>query len=151
MICHTTGCSRPTVKDSDLCDKHQVFVPRSKPEKEAPIKARIRAAVLATGRCLCWVHDVDCRLGKTGLGKGTSDLILLVLPLGRFCGIEVKRPGYSPSDVRPEQRAWMAAVRVFGGVSGIATNESEALALVDEASQPVHLDVRAKSLRETEP
>ncbi len=126
-----------------------VYVPKQKPEKEATIKARIRAAIVNAG-CLCWVHDVDYRQGKTGLGKGTSDLICIVPPFGRFLGVEVKRPGYSPSDVRPEQRAWLAAVRAFGGVSGIATNESEALALVAEARQHVPFDVRAQPSRETE-
>jgi hypothetical protein len=136
--CHI-GCSRPRIGDTGQCDKHQVYTPRSKAkrkigEREAPIKARIRAALIDAG-CIVWVHDVDYRLGKTGLGRGTSDLICIVPPLGRFLGVEVKRPGYSPSDVRADQIAWLAAVRKFGGVSGIATNEAEALALVAEARQ----------------
>jgi hypothetical protein len=53
--------------------------------------------------------------------------------MGRFLGIEVKRPGYVPSDVRPEQKLWLAVVRRFGGVTGIASSVEEAMALVMEA------------------
>ncbi len=136
VTCCIPGCARPRIDGSGQCDKHQVYVPRVrvKQERESPIKARIRSAVIEAG-CIVWVHDVDYRLGKTGLGRGTSDLICIVPPLGRFLGIEVKRPKYSPSDVREEQRCWLAAVRQFGGVSGIATCEAEALALVAEARQ----------------
>lgn len=142
--CHGCGADVTHKKDCPKCHAPVVYVPRVKVkvETEAPIKARIRAAVIAAG-CIGWVHDVDYRLGKTGLGRGTSDLIFIVPPLGRFLGIEVKRPKYSPSDVRPEQRAWLAAVRKFGGISGIATCESEALALVDEARQSCLSDVVA--------
>jgi hypothetical protein len=132
--CRVCGHETKHRKECLSCRTPVLYVARVKPktELELPIKARIRAAVVAAG-CIVWVHDVDYRLGKTGLGKGTSDLICIVPPLGRFLGIEVKRPGYSPSDVRPDQRAWLEAVRKFGGISGIATCEAEALALVDQA------------------
>ena len=136
IACVMGGCVRAVVAGTDRCDRHAIFTPRTRVvvEREAPIKARIRAALIDAG-CLVWIHDVDYRLGKTGLGRGTSDLICIVPPYGRFLGVEVKRPGYSPSDVRPEQQSWLAAVRQFGGVSGVATNETEALALVAEARQ----------------
>lgn len=119
------------------CGSPVVYRPtvKVKQELELPIKKRIREAVAAAG-CLAWIHDVDNRQLKTGLGHGTSDIICVVMPYGRFLGIEVKRPKYSPSDVSPAQRAWLAVVRQFGGVSGIATNVNEALALVEEARQP---------------
>ena len=80
------------------------------------------------------IHNIDNRLMSTGLdSRGVSDLICIVPPLGRFLAIEVKRPGYSPSDVTPDQRAFLAAVRHFGGVSGIATCVKEALLLLEEA------------------
>lgn len=132
--CRSCGAETKNKKACPTCFALVVYVAPPKVEKEAPIKARIRAAVIDAG-CIVWVHDVDYRLGKTGLGKGTSDLICIVPPLGRFLGIEVKRPGYSPSDVSDDQRSWLAAVRKFHGVSGIATNEAEALALVAEARQ----------------
>jgi hypothetical protein len=103
---------------------------------EAPIKARIRLALVEVG-VLVWVHNVDNRTMHTGLGLGTSDLICIVPPHGRFLGIEVKRPGAHPND---NQKRWLAVVRQFGGITGVARNVTEALALVDEARQssPVH-------------
>jgi hypothetical protein len=132
--CSKCGAETYQKKACPSCGAPIVWTPKAKPEKEAPIKARIRAALIEAG-CLVWVHDVDYRLGKTGLGRGTSDLICIVPPRGRFLGVEVKRPGYSPSDVRAEQRAWIDAVRKFGGVAGIATDVASALALVREARQ----------------
>jgi hypothetical protein len=111
-----------------------VWLPKPKPERESPIKERIRAALIEAG-CFVKVHDIDNRHGKTGLGIGTSDLICIVPPHGRFLAIEVKRPGYSPSDVRPAQRCFIDAVRKFGGVAGIAVDVASALALVREARQ----------------
>jgi len=124
-------------RECPACGTLVVYVPpakKAKPPLESRIKADIRAAVIAEG-CLCWVHNVDNRFLSTGLGLGTSDLICVVPPYGRFLGIEIKRPGYEPSRVSDNQRAWLAAVRKFGGVTGIATNVTEALALVHEARQ----------------
>lgn len=140
--CAKCGADATHKKNCPACGAPIVYVPKKKPELETPIKARIRAAVIEAG-CIVWVHDVDYRLGKTGLGKGTSDLICIVPPQGRFLGIEVKRPGYSPSDVRPDQRSFLAAVRKFGGVAGIATDVASALALVSEARQQWPTDARA--------
>lgn len=123
------------------CGAPVVYRAREKPELELPIKKRIREAVAAEG-CIAWIHDVDNRQMKTGLGHGTADIICIVPPFGRFLGIEVKRPRYSPSDVSTAQRAWLAAVRRFGGVSGIATDVASALALVAEARQQSTVDVR---------
>lgn len=135
--CRSCGAETKLRKDCPSCHAPVVWVARKKPELELPIKKRIRAAVIAAG-CICWVHNVDNRNLSTGLGIGTSDLICIVPP-GIFLGIEVKRPGYSPSDVRSDQVAWLAAVRKFGGISGIATCEAEALALVAEARQSCRL------------
>ncbi len=141
-----TGCGAETKnkKDCPTCGAPVVFVTRpkkAKPDLESVIKAAVRKAVLAEG-CLCWVHNVDNRFLSTGLGLGTSDLICVVPPRGRFLGIEIKRPGYEPSRVSDNQRAWLAVVRQFGGVTGIATNVTEALALVHEARQesPIHVN-----------
>ncbi len=143
IACSTLDCMRPCIDGLTTCDKHRVYVPPSKRPKaplESKIKAEIRAAVIADG-CLCWVHNVDNRALFTGLGLGTSDLICVVPPIGRFLGIEVKRPGYAPSRVNDNQRKWLAVVRKFGGVSGIATDVAEALALVHEARQGSRIDV----------
>ena len=135
--CSQCGAETKYRASCPSCLAPVVFVEATKKSKaplESSIKAAIRAAVVADG-CLCWIHNVDNRAMFTGLGLGTSDLICVVPPLGRFLGIEVKRPGYSPSRVNDNQRAWLAVVRQFGGVSGIATSVEEALALVREARQ----------------
>lgn len=133
--CAKCGAETKNKKECPVCGITVTYTPRAKalkPDLEKIIKARIRKAVIDAG-CIVWVHNVDNRTMHTGLGLGTSDLICIVPPLGRFLGIEVKRPKYSPSDVSDEQRKWLAVVRRFGGVSGIATCEYEALALVAEA------------------
>lgn len=119
-------------------------------EREHPIETRIRLAISADGS-MVMKHHVDNRGQKpcpkcghvdpqrgarTGLGLGVSDLVCVVPPFGRFVGIEVKRPGYSPSDVRPDQTRWLEVVRRFNGVTGIATSEEEALALIELARRP---------------
>lgn len=143
--CRQCGAETKNKKDCPVCFAPVVYVPPKKAEREAPIKARIRAAVIEAG-CLAWVHNVDNRNIHTGLGLGTADIICVVPPHGRLVGIEVKRPKYSPSDVSEAQRCWLAAVRKFGGVSGIATNVAEALALVDEARQLRSPDVDVRRI-----
>lgn len=125
----------------------RVLVHKPRPMLEKGIEIRIRVA-LSTAGVLVMKHHVDNRGQKpcakcgfkdpqrgarTGLGLGVSDLICVVPPHGRFLGIEVKRPGYSPSDVREDQKRWLNVVRRFGGVTGIATSEEEAMALVELA------------------
>ncbi len=135
--CHQCGGDATNCKRCPFCGWAVVYVPpppKAKRELENPIKKRIREAIAAEG-CMSMIHDVDNRLGKTGLGRGVADTISIVPPHGRFLAVEVKRPKYSPSDVSDDQRRWLAAVRHFGGVSGIATCVAEALALVAEARQ----------------
>ncbi len=129
------------------CGEPVVYVPKVKvkPELELPIKLRIREALASQG-CMAMIHNVDNRQLATGLGRGVSDIICIVPPLGRFLGVEVKRPKYSPSDVSDEQRAWLGAVRKFGGVSGIATCVEEAIALMTEARQPRQSDAFSPQL-----
>jgi hypothetical protein len=125
----------------------RVLIHKPRPMLEKGIEIRIRVA-LSTAGVLVMKHHVDNRGQKpcvkcghkdpqrgarTGLGLGVSDLICVVPPHGRFLGIEVKRPGYSPSDVREDQKRWLNVVRRFGGITGIATSEEEALALVELA------------------
>lgn len=139
--CRACGFETKNKKHCPACGLLVVYVAPAKRELEQPIKVRIKRAIIAEG-CVAWIHNIDNRQMHTGLdARGVSDLICIVPPFGRFLAIEVKRPKYSPSDVTPEQRAFLAAVRKFGGVSGIATNEAEALALVAEARQPQRFDV----------
>ena len=131
--CVKCGHETKNKKACHECGTLVQYVPKvkAKRELEAPIKARIRLALVEAG-ALMWVHNVDNRMLHTGLGIGTSDLIGVVPPHGRFLGVEVKRPGEKPND---NQKRWLAVVRQFGGVSGVATNVQEALALLNEARQ----------------
>lgn len=139
--CHLCGADTTSKKMCPSCAAPVIYIPKPKRELELPIKRRIRAALTDRG-VLCWEHIVDNRNFSTGLGLGTSDLICVVPPQGRFLGIEIKRPGYVPSDVTQAQRSWLAVVRQFGGMSGIATNVTEALALVElaQAMSKLHVD-----------
>jgi hypothetical protein len=139
--CAKCGAETKHKKDCPQCHAPVLYVEAAAREREQPIKVRIKRAVIDAGH-VAWIHNIDNRLMHTGLdSRGVSDLICIVMPFGRFLAIEVKRPKYSPSDVTPEQRAFLAAVRRFGGVSGIATNVQEALALVAEAQQCQRFDV----------
>lgn len=133
-----TTCANPKCGKSTTnklvclhCGKPVLYVakPKVKPPLESTVKAAIRMRLVSEG-VLCWVHNVDNRLMHTGLGLGTADIIGLVPPYGRFLGIEVKRPGRKAS---PDQIKWLAVVRQFGGVSGVATSIEEAMVLVEEA------------------
>ncbi len=138
--CRECGAETKNKRACPSCGAPVVYMPPVKAELEQPIKERCHRAVLAAG-CVGWIHVVDNRNFKhTGLGNGCSDTIYVVPPHGRFLAIEIKRPGYSPSDVTPAQLAFLRAVRHCGGVSGIATCESEALALVAAAQQCVRPD-----------
>jgi len=91
-----------------------------------------------------------------GLAPGSADAIGIVGPYGRFLSVEFKRPGYVPPSPRKllealkhpakckcepchynAQLRWQDMVRAFGGVAGIVDAEGGALALVEEARQPV--------------
>ena len=108
-------------------------------ESERSVQLRVITALAARG-VLVLTHTVEacyrCRAKptkKVGLGRGTIDLICIVPPYGRFLGIEMKKPKYSPSDVDPDQRKWLAVLRRYGAITGIASSEEEALALLKEA------------------
>lgn len=128
--CSNCGVETKSKKECPACGTSVVYVPRPKPPLERDIKASIRKALIDAG-CMCMVHNVDNRQMSTGLGKGVGDLICIVPPFGRFLSIEVKRPKLGK--VSPAQECFVAAVRKFGGVAGIATDVASALALVDEA------------------
>ena len=73
---------------------------------------------------------VNYRVFKTGLPKGTPDLIgFRTRPDGvaQFAFIEVKQPG---GRVRPEQRQMIKFLLEHGAVGGIAHSPEEALELL---------------------
>lgn len=122
-----------------IVNGERVLIAKPPKESEKGVEIRTRVALVAVG-VLVMKHTVEachkCRQrpsARTGLGTGTSDLICVVPPYGRFLGIEMKAPGYSPSDVSPDQHCWLAVIRRFGGITGVASSPEEALALVELA------------------
>lgn len=135
--------SRSGKKESPLVDAviggERVKLFTAPVQRERAVEIRIRAA-LSVNDCVVLKHVVEPCWGcgkkptkRTGLGKGFTDLFVGCQRTGRVVFVEVKLPGYSPSDVKPEQREFMRVMRKLGFVAGIATNEDEALALVAEA------------------
>lgn len=66
---------------------------------------------------------------RYGLGTGSADLVGL-LRGGRVLAIEVKTPGALPT---AEQRAWIAAVRRWGGAAACVRSVDEAMAALTAA------------------
>lgn len=107
-------------------------------ESEASVLARVKQTLEAHGVCVLR-NTVGFTLymgrGITyGLGKGSADLVCIVPPLGRWLCVETKRP--KGGKLTPEQEKWLADVRRFGAVSGVATCPEEALELLAEARKP---------------
>jgi hypothetical protein len=68
---------------------------------------------------------------KYGLARGSSDLVAIVAPHGRWLCIEVKRP--KGSRYEKDQLQWLENMRAMGAVAGVCTTVEQAVALVAEA------------------
>jgi hypothetical protein len=100
--------------------------------RESEIQSRIRSAINNDGRARLVRNSVGFATAEKlrfGLGIGSADLIGL-LRGGRAFAIEVKRPGQA---LRPEQVSWWRAFRSWGGLGGVATSVTEAMALLEQA------------------
>jgi hypothetical protein len=104
--------------------------------READIQRAIR---LALGRCPdvgLWRNNVGSfrdqqgRYVTFGLCPGSSDLVGILRPSGRWLALEVKRPGQKP---RPEQEGFLQFIRSMGGFACVVTSPEEALAAVERA------------------
>jgi len=67
---------------------------------------------------------------RFGLAVGSSDLVGIVRPRGRWLAIEVKSEHGRPTR---EQLAFIEMVRRMGGVAGVARSLAEAQLLLEEA------------------
>lgn len=109
-------------------------------EGEKSLMLRISVAVACAGGVLVMRNQVgrarysSGKYASHGLGKGSSDLVCIVAPYGRWLCLEVKRE--KGGVVSPEQEKWLALVRRYGAVSGVVKTVEEALRLVDEARLP---------------
>jgi hypothetical protein len=115
------------------------------PNAETDIQQRIRLAVGTRSDLRLFRNNTgtlpDPRTGRPvqfGLARGSADLIgwrtITITPemvgqrIAVFTSIEVKTES---GHLSPAQRNWLEAVRVAGGITGIARNVSDALAIVD--------------------
>lgn len=69
----------------------------------------------------------NAHLVQFGLCKGSSDIIGIHRPTGRFLAVEVKTKTGRTS---PEQLQFIEAVRAAGGIAGVARSPADALELL---------------------
>ena len=72
------------------------------------------------------------RLKRLGLSPGAPDYLIFTPPpllvRSSGCAVELKRQSYSPSDVKPEQLAWLASLKALGWEAFVAGGAAEAIA-----------------------
>lgn len=124
-------------------------IPITKPERgaksESEVQAEIRKHVGSLPDVRVWRNNVgklpneSGRMVQFGLCDGSSDLVCIVGPFGRWLVIECKEEAWVPArsgkrfEKEENQRKFIAIVRRFGGVGGFARSVAEAMALVEEA------------------
>jgi len=104
-----------------------VFAFRGRPGKAPCAEGGLKRAILQR---LEWYPDlkVFCnaqggRTYRTGLGPGSSDIIGVLAPIGRFFALEVKVPG---KDLMAVQVEWMDQIRKLGGFAAVVHSPEEA-------------------------
>jgi len=103
-------------------------------EREAVLQGHIRAVLCKAGSPVrlwrnnvgSWKDDAGVWVSY-GLGKGSADLVGLIVGTGRFLGVEIKTPTGRQSD---EQKAWAATIRSYGGVAIVLRSVEEAEAFL---------------------
>ena len=115
----------------------------SKPRGPIPSEAQVQRAIidaLRLRRVYC-AHVPNAglrsvtsgrRLKGEGMRKGFPDLVCYGAE-GRHALLEVKRPGYAPSDVGLEQRNVHETLRALGATVEIVTSADEAIAVLTAA------------------
>jgi hypothetical protein len=69
-----------------------------------------------------------------GLGKGSSDVVAIVAPYGRWLCVEAKRG--KGGRYEDGQEEWLAKVRLYGAVSGTVRKPEDVIPLIEEARRP---------------
>jgi hypothetical protein len=113
-----------------------------RPPVERDVQADIRLALGREPDLVLWrnaqvyAEFEDGAKARGGLGKGSSDLVGILRVkvgeghLGRFFGLEIKKPGEAP---KPSQERWFALVRSFGGFASWADSVEMARAALERA------------------
>ena len=100
---------------------------------ESQLTAAILDALSRSGRGLFWRHntgklqDARGRWVSYGLGIGGPDIVGMLLPDGRFVGLEIKS---EDGRVSPEQHAWHNVARKHGALIAVVRTVKEALDVV---------------------
>ena len=101
---------------------------------EAEIQDAIRLAAHSLGLVL-WRNNTGLAVDglrriRYGLAVGSSDLVGILVPEGRFVALEVKAPGKRPT---PEQERFLDLVRRSGGFAAVVRSVEDVRVLIDRA------------------
>lgn len=105
-------------------------------QQEREIQHAIRLALGALPDLVLWrnntgvAEQADGRRVRYGLSTGSSDLIGILAPHGRFLALEVKRAN---GHTNAKQKLFMSLVRARGGFAAAVRSAEEALAAVERA------------------
>ena len=66
-----------------------------------------------------------------GLGKGSSDIVAIVAPYGRWLCVETKRG--DGGKLEPHQERWLRWMRQYGAVVGVIDKPEDVIPLIEQA------------------
>lgn len=115
--------------------------PRPSAMRESTIQAAIREALGLEPDLVLFRNSIamveswnpatgQVRRHRAGLVRGSSDLIGILKPGGRWFALEVKSPTGTTSD---DQAQFLALVRRFGGFAAVVHSVCEAVGALDRA------------------
>lgn len=116
---------------------------KARVEPESSVLDRVRKALEMAGCVKVMRNNVGAfklgrRFFRAGLDKGSSDLVAIVAPYGRWLCIETKRG--KGGVVTDEQKAWLKTMENYGAVVGVCTTPEQALELLKRARRPAFED-----------
>jgi hypothetical protein len=114
---------------------------RAPVQSESQIVADIRLALGKRTDCIAFRNAVGAYKTKSGhtikygLIKSSSDLVVICKPSGRWCVLEVKKPGWKRPRNKHErdQAAFIEMVKRAGGHGAFVTSVEEAELAIEEA------------------
>lgn len=107
-------------------------------DTEAEIQQQIRLALGRESDLVLWRNTVgvgtmaDGSKQRFGLAVGSSDLIGILAPTGRFVALEVKS---EKGRMRDEQRLFLDLVRARGGFAAVVRSVEDARAALERARE----------------